>query len=506
MTLHEVGSSGRVRGTLLGRYDVPYLGSSGEVASFVAVRDAITRNLLEELLPAMHLPANGTAPSDPEAYRLYLIGKTRLGERSCEGEAALSLLEESLVLLSLSLAASAAAAIRRDPNGVNVSAQGPTTVFITFGGLQNQVPVEAFWCGALVQATPDIGMRCDPGTIFGRLPIRYDQSRLSGGVFTDIMSIPATVSRRAYQDAAAGRTSSFFYVRRFASSAGGPDEYVFVTCRLAGTGARVPLALLDVQMRFATEDTVLPVESGSPAPPFHAEIAYNGTGRLRGRWEIVLPGDEPPAAYDLLTEGTLPPAERGLQRRFTQLGRFNVFLPPTGKVRLDGPDPSRLPTTIEGMYMILLRIEASDDKEADSNLAAAGAGAGVVHSGAAAGFPMPVLRYYVGALDGAIGAESGAEMRALLPVPSASVRRGDALEFTWSEGAAAPYTRIEVRDAGRTVVAAAVVAAGIGRYRLPPVLAERVAAGEVEWRVAGIGADGREVASTPWRKLVVAAP
>lgn len=407
------------------------------------------------------------------------------------------------LILSAALAVPSHSAIRRDPNGVNVNAQGPTTVFITFGGLQSQVPVEAFWCGALIPAAPDIGMRCDPGTIFGRLPLRYDQSRLAGGVFTDIMSIPATVARRAYEDAAAGRTSSFFYVRRFASNAGGPDEYVFVTCRLAGGGARVPLALLDVQMRFATEDTVLPVESGSPAPPFHADIAYNGTGRLQGRWEIVLPGDEPPSAQDLLTEATLPPADRGLQRRFTQLERFNVFLPPTGRIRLDGPDPSRLPTTIEGMYMILLRIEASDDKEADSNLALAAAGAGVVHSGAAAGFPMPVLRYYVGSLDGPIGAGSALGMRALLPAEAGRVPRGEPLEFTWSEEQDAAYARVEIRDASRAVVAAAVVVGGIGRYRFPHVLAEKVGAGEVEWRVSGIGAEGREVASTAWRKLTI---
>ena len=62
---------------------------------------------------------------------------------------------------------------------------------------------------------------------------------------------------------------------------------------------------------------------------------------------------------------------------------------------LEGPDPSRLPNTVEGGYLILLRIEASDDKEADSNLAVVG-GSRVIHSGAVAGFPLPPLRYFVG--------------------------------------------------------------------------------------------------------------
>ena len=60
----------------------------------------------------------------------------------------------------------------------------------------------------------------------------------------------ASVSRRAYQAAVDGQTSTFFYVRRFVSNTGGPDEYVFVTCRLTGGGARTPLALLDVQLAY----------------------------------------------------------------------------------------------------------------------------------------------------------------------------------------------------------------------------------------------------------------
>ena len=106
------------------------------------------------------------------------------------------------VAILLAAAADPAAAISRDPNGVNVNAQGATTVFITFGALNQQVPVEATWCGELIPAAPDIGFKCDPATLFGRLPLRVDQSRLNGNVFTDIMSIPPSVARRAWQAAA----------------------------------------------------------------------------------------------------------------------------------------------------------------------------------------------------------------------------------------------------------------------------------------------------------------
>ena len=35
--------------------------------------------------------------------------------------------------------------IQRNPTGVNVNANGATTVFITFGNLEGYVPVEAIW-------------------------------------------------------------------------------------------------------------------------------------------------------------------------------------------------------------------------------------------------------------------------------------------------------------------------------------------------------------------------
>lgn len=389
-------------------------------------------------------------------------------------------------------------AIRRDPNGVNVSSQGATTVFITFGDLDDQVPVEAEWCGALVSAAPAIGMRCDPSTVFGRLPIRFDQSRLSGNgrVFSDVMSIPPSVARRAWQAAARGETSSFFYVRRFVSLIGGPDEYVFVTCRLAGGGARVPFALTDVRLAFEGGDPVLAVDRNQAPTPFVADIAYNGTGRLRGRWEVVLPGEDPPSSVDLLTAATLPPEERIRQRRFAEIARFDVFAPPTGRLELSGPDPSRLPTSIDGLYTILLRIEASDDREGDSSLAAAGAGDGVIHAGAVAGFPLPVLRYVVGA------SALGAAFQPLAPVDDAEVDAGEPLTFSWTILGEAKLYRLELAAIpDGEVVFSAVVQQGIGAYQAPPWWADRFAEPALAWRVVALDIGGRILGATGWQDL-----
>lgn len=408
-----------------------------------------------------------------------------------------------LAAASLLALARPAGAIERNPNGVNVASQGATTVFITFGDLSDQVPVEAVWCGELISAAPDVGMRCDPATIFGRLPIRFDQSALSADrrAFTDIMSIPPSVARRAYQAAARGENSAFFYVRRFISLAGGPDEYVFVTCRMAGGGARVPLALLDVELAWEGDETVLPVERGTATPPLSARISYNGTGRLKGRWEVVLPGEEPPDSRDLLTEATLPPDQRPLQRRYTQLARFNVFLPPTGHVTLPGPDPARIPTVVDGLYQILLRVEASDDKEADSDLAAAGAGTGVVHAGAVAGFPMPVLRYFVGSVPTDLRLAPGLAL--LAPAPDATLPAGSPLQFSWSLAAGALVYRLEIADADGGPLHAALLQQGIGSYGAPSWLRERVPAGAIRWRVVALGAEGEEIGATPWRRAVM---
>src|SRR5947207_13149046 len=76
------------------------------------------------------------------------------------------------------------------PNNVNAYSQGATSVLLTFGGLIKKRPAESIWCGALIPAVPDLGTKCDPATIFGRLPARYNQSTLSGtNAYTDIMPI-----------------------------------------------------------------------------------------------------------------------------------------------------------------------------------------------------------------------------------------------------------------------------------------------------------------------------
>ncbi len=417
------------------------------------------------------------------------------------------LLLPGLAAVAAVAAAPPAVAIKRNPTGVNVSSQGATTVFITFGDLRDQVPAEAFWCGDLVPAAPAVGQMCRPGTIYGRLPLRYDLSRsTSPSAFSDVMSIPPNVARRAYDAAAAGATSTFFYVRRFVSTAGGPDEFVAVTCRLTGGGARTPLALLDVQLRFEGNNPVTQVTAGRTPPRLYADLTYNGTGRLKGRWEVVMPGDDLPTEQDLLPEGSLPVDQRAQQRRYTQLGTFNELLPPTGRARLAGPAPAALPVAVEGLYQVLLRIEASDDKEGDTDLGAAGAGSGVVHTGGLAGFPMPVLRYYVGSAADVALPDAGKVPAHVLPKAGAAASLGTPVTFSWAAVRQAAFYRLELRDAQGTVLLSALLRPGVESYRTPPWLKEKAQPGRFEWRVTALDVDGAPMSDSGWRGLVLAAP
>lgn len=407
------------------------------------------------------------------------------------------------ILVLLSSAPSLGQTISVSPSDVNAYSQGATSVLLTFGGLINKRPAEATWCGALIPATPDLGLKCDPATIFGRLPARYDQSvRSSTNAFTDIMSITPQVARRAYLDAVSGNTSTFFYVRRFVSTVAGPDEFVPVTIRLSGNGARVPLSLTEVKLTWGVGKPVLFVKTGEKLPRFQAEITYTGTGRLKGRWELVKPGEVPPEPRDLLTEATLPIEERGTQKRYTEINRFNIYLPPTGKIVLPGPEVWRVDESLNGLYLVLLRIEASDDKEADTDLASVGAGGGVVHGGAVAGFSVPVLRYYVG--NGTTSPPATSISNAVLlkrPDDQVVLAIDKPVDFTWSHTENAATSRLEVQDLQGNPLMSAILVGAVENYRAPSWFRGKVGDSVMRWRVTAFDEQGRQIGGSSWRTL-----
>ncbi|MGH1471506.1 MAG: hypothetical protein ACRBCS_09950 [Cellvibrionaceae bacterium] len=402
-----------------------------------------------------------------------------------------------------------------NPSGVNVNHTGVSTVFLTFQNLAaNEQPGEAFWCSEVVATGASNFNPCVPGTLLGTLPARNNLSRTSGtggfNHFTDVMTIPASVTRRAFQRAQSGESGTFFYVRRFRGSSGvdtdaigASDTYITVTCRMAGGGARSPLALTDVRVRFETEEGLRPVyflARNQTPPPMNAKVKYNGTGRLKGRWEVVMPGDVEPKTFDLLTEATLPIEQRMNQRRYTLLSRFDIFLPPTGEVDLPGPDPSQIPVQVDGAYKILLRIEASADKEGNSDTLA-----GTVISGGVAGFPMPVLRYYIGTPDDLLSmASSDNAVTLLSPSPKQILRSIDRLVFSWQTKDRKSLYELEIMADEETVLKA-ILKGMVTTYHAPPWLSHH-SDKALSWRVKTIGKKGKAIHASPWRSFSVEIP
>ncbi len=408
----------------------------------------------------------------------------------------------ALFLISLT-APAAAQQIKVSPSSVNAYSQGATTVFLTFTGVVNKRPADACWCGDLISAEPDLGFKCNPANVFGCLPVRYDQSRLNGsGTYTDIMSIPSSVARRAYIDAANGAEATFFYVRRFVSTAGGPDEFVPVTIRLSGNGAATPFSITDVRLSWGVDKPILLIKPDEKLPPVRAEITYTGTGRLKGRWEIVKPGEESPSERDLLTEATLPVEERGLQRRYTELSRFNIYLPPTGRFILPGPETWRVPNHIDGGYVVLLRIEASEDARGGSASGAIPDTLAGSQTGAVAGFPLPVLRYYVGGGSTLQSGSPPAERLALIsPAENSLIPPDGPADFRWVEIEEATFYRVEVEDSEGRLIVSAVLLPGADGYRAPSWLKEKAGDGRLRWRVIAFNKSSNQIAETPRRNL-----
>ncbi|MDX8400776.1 MAG: hypothetical protein R8K20_11100, partial [Gallionellaceae bacterium] len=178
----------------------------------------------------------------------------------------------------------------------------------------------------------------------------------------------------------------------------------------------------------------------------------------------------------------------------TELGRFDLFLPPTGRVFIPGPNVEKVPNKVDGMYKILLRIEATSDKEGNSNTLA-----GVARSGGVAGFPMPMLRYYVGEHNNIQGSEHLEKIQLLLPVQYARLNTTNSVNFSWADIHGAALYRLEI-DSRHEVLFSALVNPGVENYSVPYFVMEGVAE-NARWRVKALSAQGSIMAKSPWRRF-----
>src|SRR6185436_414196 len=275
------------------------------------------------------------------------------------------------------------------------------------------------------------------------------------------------------------------------------DEYVPVTLRLGGNGAAIPFSITNVRLLWdGGEKTVPFIKSGEALPRITAEIFYTGSARLIGRWELVKPGEAVPTQRELLPESSLPVEERGTHRRFAQVKRFNVFLPPVGRITIPGPENQRIEKAVNGMYLLLFRIESSQDGLNQSKV-----GAGSIDNGGASGFAMPVLRYYVGTGGEAQVDQFNAVDYQLSPIDQAVVGPNQSILFTWPEVPKTKYYRLIVENAGGAEIFSAVLLRDTRSYRAPSWLMRDAGSDVLRWRVMAIDANRAKLSETAVRTL-----
>jgi len=156
---------------------------------------------------------------------------------------------------------------------------------------------------------------------------------------------------------------------------------------------------------------------------------------------------------------------------------------------------------------VLLRIEASDDRESDSNLSDAGAGTGILHNGAVAGFPLPVLRYVVAGEGARTPVDAAGALRLFAPRDGDTLSSGGAFTLLWAPTAGAPpvFFRVELETDDGATLLNALLPQNARRYEAPSWVAERAKGRSIRWRVTGLTAEGAHTASSAWRSLRIPA-
>jgi hypothetical protein len=151
----------------------------------------------------------------------------------------------------------------------------------------------------------------------------------------------------------------------------------------------------------------------------------------------------------------------------------------------------------DGPYRILLRVEATQEKEGNSDTLA-----GIAQSGGVAGFPLPVLQFFIGTAEALAAAQEAitlGSLTLLLPGDGLEVGTGSPVHFSWVTIPEASAYRLELRDETAEVLNA-VVGAGTASYTTPPWLL-KTATTALRWRVVAVDPEGRSVARSDWRGL-----
>lgn len=377
----------------------------------------------------------------------------------------------------------------------SVSASGLAVVSIRYAVLGSDTPLGGQFCTQLALDVPANGIAnaspCTEGSVLGQIT---DSNFMAAGTTgRELLQIPSGITQLAYQRAVSSGRSQWYFVRQFASGV-----YAVQKLRLSGQSANRVLTLTRAELAFregrsAQAVAVVPVDGR--VAPMSAVLDYQGSGLLRGRWEVVQPGDPEPTSLDLTPEAALSTSQRLQQQRYTTVGRFEQMIGAGSRLTVMGPPTAQLPTGTPGRYLILLRLEATPTNTR-GDIDTPGL------DGGAAAFPMPVLTYYV---QGASTAHAPLP-KALQPLatielqPMPRATEPGLLQLRWKPLEQAALYRIEITDERGELVFAARIKADESSYQVP-TRQLGATTGQMSWRVMALDAQGQVVARSVLTRL-----
>lgn len=164
-------------------------------------------------------------------------------------------------------------------------------------------------------------------------------------VVTETLLIPPDVTNRAYQR----KAGTFFYQRQFRSTSDGAAGESSLTCRVS-TSAYGNFSIAGVTLYFENERGEVTFEQNDPHAHAFAEIHYNGSGLLKGTWEVQEPNNP----------------------QFRVLQQVNYHLAYGDRIVFQSPQVPPLPTVVTGRHILRFNITQP-----------------------VSGFPLPVVSYFV---------------------------------------------------------------------------------------------------------------
>ncbi len=332
------------------------------------------------------------------------------------------------------------------PTGANVVLQQPSVVGLRWavaivGAPGSTVALSPQGCFTTLPTT------CPPPAAIpdlGRVNVPLTGTLVTGtGTSTapESLLIPQTASLRAQQLG----INTFFYNRTFTVSTIAGAASAALTAHL-GSSAYGNFSIARVEIYFAEGRRDITVRRGTQGLKAYADIRFNGTGTLRGRWLVAEPGVRGTLA-DLDVGGLVGvPQNRvgtpdGIVTTRPRLDDWRILSHVERTIRygdrivLESPDVPGLPTSNTGTHLV--RLEIFQERIF----------AGGFVTDAPVGIQLPVARYYVeGEAPGGLVARAGTAVRlaapedgAILPVTPPT--------FSWLTVPGAAQYRVEIFEA-----------------------------------------------------------